>query len=400
MITDAEKRQAATAFEEVVQAPPTLVYRMFTSPAGLRSWLADTAEADSRVGGRLYLWWNRGYYTAGTYTDLAPGQRVGFTWRGPDDPTPAQVRVELTPEGEAGTRVAVNHEGVVSGDWQGWPDALENLKSVVETGIDLRLARRPMFGLNGADVVTAENAERFGVPEPTGLHLSSLVEGMAAQKAGIQVGDVVIALGDHPVSDFYTFTIAMQAHRAGDRVPVTVYRGGQKQVITVELGGRQMPELPTDAKEWAATLREGYERVNREMAEALEGVTEDEANWRPAPREWCARQILGHLIALEYDTQMWIGSVIEDDEVPQPLHNNVFERVAAISEAQGPLPEAVEQLRRAEQATVRLVESLPDEVMARKAEPLILAMNLATYESHTRQHIEEIKALVEQARAR
>jgi hypothetical protein len=97
---------------------------------------------------------------------------------------------------------------------------------------------------------------------------------------------------------------------------------------------------------------------------------------------------------------MWIGSVIEDDEVPQPLHNNVFERVAAIAEAQGPLPEAVEQLRRAEQATVRLVESLPDEVMARKAEPLILAMNLATYESHTRQHIEEIKALVEQARAR
>lgn len=397
MFTETEKSRATT-FEEAVQATPAVVYRMFTSPGALRSWLCDTAEADRRVGGRIYLWWNRGYYSAGTYTELVPGERAAFTWRGPDDQAGTQVLVDLTAEGEAGTRVRVTHAGAASGDWQGWQDALENLKSAVETGIDLRLARRPMFGINGADVVTAENAERFGVPEPVGLHLSSLTEGMAAQKAGILVDDVVIALGEDPVSDFYSFTNAMQTHRAGDRVPVKLYRQGQKQVITVELQGRQMPTLPTSAVEWAAKLREAYGRVDKEMVEAMVGVTEEEAAYRPAPREWSTRQILGHLMALEYDTQTWIASIIEDDEIPQPLHNNVFERVAAVTDVHGPLPELLEQLRRAERATLNLIESLPDEVMARKADRLILAISLESYEDHTRQHIEEMKSLVAAAR--
>jgi uncharacterized protein YndB with AHSA1/START domain len=396
MITEAENRQA-TRFDEVVQAAPGEVYRMLTTPAALRTWLCDTAEADPRVGGRFYLWWNRGYYTAGTYTELVPGERVAFTWRGPDDAAASQVLVELAAEGESGTRVAVTHDGAAGG-WNGWQDALENLKSAVETGIDLRLARRPMFGLNGADVVTAENAERFGAPEPAGLHLSSLVDGMAAKTAGICEGDVVIALGDHRISDFYTFTNAMQAHRAGDRVPVAVYRNGEKQTITVELGGREIPALPTSTAEWAAGLREGYARVDNEMAEALAGVTEEEARWRPSPRDWNVRQIIGHLLGLEQDTQTWIASMLEDAEEAQPFHNNVFERVAATTEVHGPLPDLVEQLRRTEQATLLLIESLPEEMLARKADLMSLAVSLGTYEVHTRQHIEEMKSLVAKAR--
>ena len=397
MITEAEKRQA-TRFDEVVQAAPREVYRMFTSPGALRVWLSDTAEADPRVGGRFYLWWNRGYFTAGTYTELVPGERVAFTWRGPDDPAATQVAVELTPEGEDSTRVSVTHEGAASGDRPGWQESLENLKSAVETGIDLRLARRPMFGINGADVVTAENAEQYGVPVTSGMRLSSLVEGMAAKAAGICEGDVVIALGDHAISDFYTFTNAMQAHRAGDRVPVTVYRNGEKQAITVELGGREMPALPASGAEWAATLREAYERVDKEMAEALEGVTEEEARWRPGPREWNVRQIIGHLIGLEHDTQCWIASIVEDREVAQAFNNNVFERVEAIAEVHWPLPELIEQLRRAEAATVRFIETLPDEVMARKSDFLLLALNVNGFEDHTRLHIEEMKSLVSKAR--
>jgi uncharacterized protein YndB with AHSA1/START domain len=395
MITEAEKGQA-TRFDEVVQAAPKEVYRMFVSPAALRTWLSDTAEVDPRAGGRFYLWWNRGYYSAGTYTELVPGERLAFTWRGPNDREASQVGVELAPEGE-GTRVTITHDGAASGDWPGWQDALENLKSAVETGIDLRLARRPMFGINGADAVTAENAERYGVPEPAGLHLSSLMDGMAAKTAGIREDDVVVALGDYPISDFYTFTNAMQAHRAGDRVPVTVYRGGQKQVITVELSGREMPPLPSSTAEWAAKLREAYERTDREMAEALANVTEEEARWRPGPREWNARQILGHLIGLEQDTQTWIASMIEDAEEVQPFHNNVFERVAATAEVYASLPEVLEQLRRAERATLQLVESLPDETLAHRADLMILAISLESYEDHTRQHIDEIKSLVARA---
>jgi uncharacterized protein YndB with AHSA1/START domain len=398
MITEAENRQA-TRFDEEVQAAPGEVYRMFTSPAALRLWLCDTAEADPRVGGRFYLWWNRGHYTAGTYTELVSGERVAFTWRGPDDPAVTQVRVELAGQGEGNTRITVVHEGEASGEWAGWKDALENLKSAVETGIDLRLARRPMFGLNGADIITAENAEQYGVPQPSGLRLSMLVEGMAAKAAGICEGDVVIALGDHAISDFYTFTNAMQAHRAGDRVPVTLYRNGEKQIITVELGGREMPALPASAAELAATIREACERVNKGLAEAMEGVTEEEARWRPGPREWNLRQIIGHIVSLEHDTQAWIASVIEDDQPARLFHSNVFERVGAITDVQGTLPELVEQVRRTLEASMLMVESLPEAVAGRKSDLMQLAVVLTSFEDHTRQHIEEMKSLVAKARA-
>ncbi|HET9496593.1 MAG TPA: SRPBCC domain-containing protein [Chloroflexia bacterium] len=397
MISEAERGQA-TRFDEVVQAAPEEVYRFFTAPAAMRVWLCDTAEADPRVGGRLYLWWNRGYYSAGTYTELVPGERVAFTWRGPDDPAPSQVRVELAPDAEGSTRISIAHEGEASGEWGGWQDALENLKSAVETGIDLRLARRPMFGIMGADVVTAENAEQFGVPEPTGLRLSMLVDTMAARKAGIREGDTVIALGDHPVSDFYTFTNAMQAHRAGDRVPVTLYRDGEKQVITVELGAREMPKLPATTADLSGPLREACDRINRELAEAMEGVTEEEASYRPGPREWGVREVIGHLTSLEHDTQAYIASLIEDDQAPVNFHSNVFERVSAITQVQGTVPELVEQFRRALEASALMVESLPEETMARKAGIMNLAVILGGFEDHARGHIEEMKALVAKAR--
>jgi uncharacterized protein YndB with AHSA1/START domain len=229
-----------TTYTRVVAAPLSEAYRAFTHPVALRDWLCDAAQIEPRTGGRFYLGWDNDYYTAGRYTELARNERIAFTWRGPGDPADGQVLVTLAPEAES-TRVSVTHSGAGAGsEWaEGaspsaprWETALENLQSLLETGRDLRIIRRPMFGLNGAAVLTAEMAAELGVPVAEGLRLTGLVEGLAAHNAGLRPNDVLVSLGDHPVRDYGSLGAALGLHQAHDRVPATFYRDGQQQTVT------------------------------------------------------------------------------------------------------------------------------------------------------------------------
>src|SRR4051794_17824013 len=182
-------QEETLTFERTVQAEPAEVYRAFIKPSILRDWLCNVADVEPRPGGRAYFWWNDGYFSSGTYTELNKDENLAFTWRGPEDPTSSRVRVTIEPSGEgSGTSIVhITHEGIGSGvEWagaadkmrKGWEDALENLQSVLETGIDLRFARRPMFGLNGGDALNPEAAARLGVPVKEGIWLGGLVEGL------------------------------------------------------------------------------------------------------------------------------------------------------------------------------------------------------------------------------
>src|SRR5437762_1517384 len=98
----------ALEFTRTIHATPAEVFRAFTKSFALRDWLCDAAEADGRVGGRIYLWWNDGYYAAGSYTELQPGAGLAYTWAGPGEAGPSTVRVTLTAEDDS-TRVTVTH---------------------------------------------------------------------------------------------------------------------------------------------------------------------------------------------------------------------------------------------------------------------------------------------------
>ena len=146
----------AVISKRTVNAPPAEAYRAFTRAVALREWMCDVATTDVRVGGRLYFWWNSGYYTSGEFTALEPDKEVAFTWHGRGEPGTTQVQVSFAAT-EGGTEVTLTHSGFGAGpEWDeprqdsehGWGIGLENLQSVLETGQDLRLVCRPMLGIN------------------------------------------------------------------------------------------------------------------------------------------------------------------------------------------------------------------------------------------------------------
>jgi hypothetical protein len=61
----------------------------------------------------------------------------------------------------------------------------------------------------------------------SGVLVDGVSEGRPAQKAGIKTGDVIIQLGDHPVSDVQTYMQALGKFKKGDPARVKVKRNGE-----------------------------------------------------------------------------------------------------------------------------------------------------------------------------
>ncbi|HEX5630815.1 MAG TPA: SRPBCC domain-containing protein, partial [Acidimicrobiia bacterium] len=79
--------------ERKVGAPPFEVYRYFTKSTLIAEWLCDVALATAHPGGRVYFGWNDGAGVVGNFTELQPGEKVGFTWSGTGIPGPGEVAI-------------------------------------------------------------------------------------------------------------------------------------------------------------------------------------------------------------------------------------------------------------------------------------------------------------------
>jgi len=393
-------------FRRMVNAPPGEVYRAFTNATALREWLCDAAQADPRKGGRLYLWWNSGYYTSGEYIAALPGKKISFTWRGRGEPDATRVQVSLA-EKNGGTAVTLAHGGIGSGKkWAGvarefqrdWESKLENLQSVLETGQDLRIVRRPLLGVSLGEF-NAEMAAKLGVPVTEGARLDDVLEGRGAHAAGLRKDDVIVRLGGKKVINWATFTSVVQPHHAGDRVAVVFYRGAEKKTVTLELSRRPLPDTPPTAQAFAEAARKMYAGFDAELAACLEGVSEVEAVHQPAPGEWSVKETLAHLVLNEREIHAWITDLIVGDERWSDANpTNVPARLGAATAVFSTLPALVEELECHEAETVAMLAALPSEFMAHRGSYWRLAHIILQSPDHFQSHIGQIRAAIAAAR--
>ena len=393
-------------FKQTVNAPPAEVYRAFTNSTALREWLCDAAQADRRKGGRVHLWWNAGQHMTGEFAALVPDKKVAFTWRGRSDPAATNVQVSFTAK-NGGTLVTLTHSGVgagkvwadaVAGFKHEWPRSLENLKSVLETGRDLRFTLRPMLGIQ-VDTFDAETAARLGVPVKEGIRLSGVVEGMGAEAAGLQKDDVIVGVGGRKTHNWSTLADALQAHRAGDGVKVVFYRGGAKQTVAMKLSGRPIDEPPATAAELAEAVRKMHAEFDASLAAVFEGVSEEEASHQPGPDEWSAKDVVCHLLGGERDTHAWIIDLIGGEERwSDGWAGNIRTRHVGILAAFPTVPALLEELKRNELETAAMLAALPEAFVARKGSFWRLAYGVLDSPSHNAGHLDQIRAAIASAR--
>ncbi len=400
-------RNDVLKFKIDIAAPPEEVFSAFTSAAALTEWLCDVADVDAHPGGRLYLWWTGGYYASGEFVDLKPGEQLVFSWHGRGEPGKTQVKVNFK-DVDDGTHLVLHHQDLGSGKvWakarkairKGWRTALDNLKSVIESGQDLRLARRPTLGESGLDEVTPELAAQLALPVKAGLRLHGVLEGQGAQQAGLQEGDVIVKVGGRKVRTINDLQAALQPFEAGEKVKVTFYRGGERQSVKVSLSPRELPHIPETAAELAEQMRRTYEELFGALKQVLVGVNDSEAEFRREEADWTVKENLAHLIAAERDTQTWIGRFLEghEGELWFPTHHR--SRLQAIVSSFPQVEDLLGELHRTQQETLALLASLPAEFVARRRSYWRMGYGLLNLATHLRDHLQDIQALLKAARS-
>ena len=106
-------------------------------------WFPDQAIMEPHLGGKYHFRMNgtEGVWS-GVVTDFIRGNKLGLTWQPPNEAAATNVMIKLFPQG-AGTAVELSHSGLTSSEAlersvTTWAFYLNNLKSVIEQGVDLR----------------------------------------------------------------------------------------------------------------------------------------------------------------------------------------------------------------------------------------------------------------------
>lgn len=115
------------------------------------------------------------------------------------------------------------------------------VKVILEAATSDGRIRRPWFGAEGQPV-TSDIAQSLGLDRPSGLLINDVYAGSPAEVAGLQPGDVVLAINGSAILDSGSLRYRLATEKLGTDVPVTILRGGEEQQITMRLSAP--PEIP------------------------------------------------------------------------------------------------------------------------------------------------------------
>ena len=392
-------------FERTVPGKPEDVYYAVSTSQGWRDWLVDASYFRATPGGSFHLSWDTGWYASGTVETMEKPNKVVLAWSGKDAPRATQVVISLEPADE-GTRVQVIQSGFGEGEqWDAnrefaagiWEAGLENLESIFDTGADLRITRRPMLGIMGNDF-NEEIAASIRVPVTEGTRLADVIEGMGAEKAGLQGDDVIVEMDGTSLRSWEDLGPILQRTRAGDTVSVVFYRGAEKQEVEMELMGRPIPDL--DPVAFAQSYREASAQVMEELKEALDGVSESEAEYTHGDG-WSVKENLAHLAVVEEWNLFTITELLSDNEWQSAGGGeNRREQLRAVVRTTPTVEQLVDRIAQATEETCSMLEESAPVLSTRKGVMWRLGENLLHYPGgHDRDHIEQMTRELELARA-
>jgi len=392
--------------EKFIQTSPSEVYQYFTNSTALKDWMCDVATADPRPGGRLYMCWPMDYYTSGEYLKLEKDKFVSFTWFGRGEPRQTRVEVSLKKRA-GGTLVRLAHRGIgKSQKWveigevyeAQWRSALENLASVLETGPDLRITRRPMLGIYIGEYNSTIAAE-LCVPVEFGIRLDGVVDGMGAQKARLQKDDVIVAMNEHELLAGDSLTSIISTKHAGDVVEVAFYRGAEKKSVKMTLSGRPIPVIPTSSTELAKQIEPIYQQYEKEIEAVLNTASEEECSHKSSPSDWSANEVLAHLIHSELGWQNYASEIIGGHEgAYDGFGGNIQARIDGTTAAFPTKGLLLNELKAHDAESLAMLAHIPLEFLSHKGKfwKIVYQANQNSY--HLQSHLEQIRAAIQSAR--
>ena len=123
----------------------------------------------------------------------------------------------------------------------------------------------------GIKAVTQDLAEAFGMKTPKGAVITQLDKDGPAEKAGLQVGDILIAVNGQEVKNANDIPVKISTMRPGTKVDMTVLRNGKQETVSVTVAETPNPEgVKTQEKASTGKLGVSVRPLAKEELQELE----------------------------------------------------------------------------------------------------------------------------------
>ncbi len=127
----------------------------------------------------------------------------------------------------------------------GFAIPINDVFSMIEDLRDYGYVTGPYLGVSVRDV---DAAVIQGYGFPAGAYVVEVVEGLSADRAGIQPKDIITNVGGYNVNSVSTLTRVLRKFEAGDTTTVTVFRGGAEIHLEVTFDEKPQPETQSSGE--------------------------------------------------------------------------------------------------------------------------------------------------------
>ena len=140
---------------------------------------------------------------------------------------------------QKGELVGVN-TAIISqtGSYTGYSFAIPSniVRKIADDLIDFGSVKRALLGVTRS-AITDEQAKELKHFSPNGVYIEEVLEGGAADKAGIRKGDVLVKVDSTSITTPSSLQEKVNSYNPGDKASVTVIRGGDEKILEVTFQG-------------------------------------------------------------------------------------------------------------------------------------------------------------------
>jgi len=136
--------------------------------------------------------------------------------------------------------------------------------------------------LSRRELCVCELAEALGMPDRTGVRVTQVYPGSAAEEAGLHVGDIIVELDGESIpasypEDFQVFPTMVRQCKIDSEAELTVLRGAEERKMTVRLASsprleREMEKYRDDRFDFTVRDVAFLDRAREKWAADVAGV--------------------------------------------------------------------------------------------------------------------------------
>ncbi len=172
---------------------------------------------------------------------------------------------------QKGELVGVN-TAIISqtGSYTGYSFAIPSniVRKIADDLIDFGSVKRAFLGVTMSPI-TDEKAKELKLFSPNGVYIEEVLEGGAADKAGIKKGDVLVRVDSTAITTPSSLQEKVSSYNPGDKASVTVIRGGDKKVLEVTFQGESAETGAKDIDGSTAFFGSKIKEASKETLAAL-----------------------------------------------------------------------------------------------------------------------------------